>query len=142
MTYAIISCGKCKRQRIIDRAAASSKCPYCSMAAEHRGLRIIYENEDQAAVRGVLTGMHPFDVSVGNKPKTDRDPLSTLVYRYEHASDLEEKMELLSRGLTDIFGTFTLEDIEKIDEKNAEKIMKAMSERGHIHEVRYGRYRA
>ncbi|AIZ56767.1 hypothetical protein Mpt1_c08910 [Candidatus Methanoplasma termitum] len=142
MTYAIVSCGKCKRQRMIDRSATSSKCPYCSTSAEHKGLAVIFEDKDQNVVRDVLTGMHPFDVPEKKRSKIDHDPLSTLIYKYEHASDLEEKMELLSKGLTKIYDTFTIADVEKIDEKNAEKMLKAMSERGYVHEVKYGRYRA
>ncbi|MDR0309272.1 MAG: hypothetical protein LBH88_00735 [Candidatus Methanoplasma sp.] len=142
MTYAIISCGKCKRQRMIDRSSSSSACPYCNNTETHKGIRVIFEDKDQNVVREVLTKVHPFKVQEKKRSGTDPDPLSTVVYRYEHCRDLQSRVKLLSRGLTDIYGTFTLEDIEKVDEKNAEKLLKTMLELCLVHEVKYGRYRA
>ena len=142
MTYAIISCGKCKRQRIIDRSAVSSKCPYCSTVTEHKGLAVIFEHKDQSAVREALTRMNPFEVPEKKKRTADPDPLSTLIHNYETTTDIQKRMEILSKGLTKIYDTFSLSDVEKVDEKNAEKILKAMLEHGYVHEVRHGRYRA
>lgn len=116
MTYAIISCPKCRRRRMIDRSAASSACPYCGAVSEHRGLAVIFENRNQDAVRNAFSRMHSSEVPEKKKGDTDPDPLSTLMYRYEQCTDLQRKMELLAKGLTEIYGTFTLEDIEKIDE--------------------------
>ena len=65
-----------------------------------------------------------------------------MVYRYEHTSDLDEKMEILADGLTEIYGTFTLEDVEAIVGKRAEKMVAAMLDRCMISEVRHGQYRA
>ena len=140
MTYAIISCGNCKQRRIIDRSSVSSKCPRCGTQVEHKGLRVIFENNDQSTVREVLTRMSGTHVPEKKKPDVDKDPLSTLIYKYENCSGLEEKMALLSKGLTDIYGTFSVEDIKKVDEKNASKLLNAMLEQCYIHEVKYGRY--
>jgi len=142
MTYAVISCGKCKRQQIIDRSSVSSKCPYCGSDIEHKGLAIIFENKDQNIVRDALTQLNKFDVPEKKKRDIDHDPLSTLIFRYESCGDLQRRMELVSKGLTEIFGTFTLEDVRKIDEKNAEKLLEAMLELCYAHEVKYGRYSA
>lgn len=142
MTYAIVSCGKCKRQRMIDRSATSSKCPYCGTAAEHKGIAIIFEDKDQNKVRNVLIQMNPFEVPEKKRSGIDHDPLSTLIHRYESTADIPKKMMILSKGLTEIFDIFSLEDVEKVDEKNAEKILKLMLEHGYVHEVRHGRYRA
>jgi len=142
MTFAIVSCGKCKRQRVIDRSAASSKCPYCGTGAEHKSIAIIFEDKDQSKVRNVLTQINPFDIPEKKRSGADPDPISTLIYRYESTTDVQKKMIILSKGLTDIFDVFTLEDVEKVEEKNAEKILKAMLEHGYVHEVSHGRYRA
>ena len=143
MTYALIVCSKCKSQRMIDRSLAASKCPRCGMRAEHKGLAVIFEDKDQNVVREALTQLNSFDIPEKKKRRsTDHDPLSTLIYKYENCTDLQSKMELISKGLTDIYDTFTLDDIEKIDEKNAEKMLEAMLELCYVHEVRYGRYRA
>ncbi|MCL2032961.1 MAG: hypothetical protein FWG96_06835 [Methanomassiliicoccaceae archaeon] len=142
MTYAIISCSKCRRRRIIDRSSSSSICPYCSGTEEHKGLRVIFENKDQSVVRDALMRTHHIGIPEKKRTGADPDPLSTIIYRYEACKDLQEKMTLVSKGLTDLYGTFTLEDIEKIDEKNAEKLLSAMLELCLVREVRYGRYSA
>lgn len=73
---------------------------------------------------------------------SDIDPYSTLEYRYERTRSIEEKMEVLSKGLTEVYGEFTFEDLEKIEPKHAEKILKAMLVNGYVHETKYGRYTA
>jgi len=127
---------------MIDRSAASSKCPYCGTAAEHKGLAIIFEDKDQNKVRSVLTGMNPIDIPDKRKYGEDPDPLSTLIHRYETTKDVQKKMIILSRGLSDIYDIFTLADVERVDEKNAERVLKAMLEHGYVHEVSHGKYRA
>ncbi|MCL2295664.1 MAG: hypothetical protein FWC29_01100 [Methanomassiliicoccaceae archaeon] len=142
MTYAVISCSKCGHQRIIDRSSASSKCSHCGIRVEHKGLAVIFEDKDQSAVRDALTRLNSFDIPEKKKSDVDHDPLSTLIYRYENCTDLQKKMELVSCSLTEIYGTFSLEDVEKVDEKNAEKLLSAMLELCYVHEVKSGRYRA
>ncbi|MCL1811483.1 MAG: hypothetical protein FWG41_04640 [Methanomassiliicoccaceae archaeon] len=143
MTYAVVSCRKCKRDRMIDRSSSSSACPYCGTTAEHRGLAILFEHKDQNVVRGVLTQQHPFGAPEKKKRQgVDPDPLSTLVYRYENCTEPRKRIVLLSKGLTEICGTFTLEDVEKVDEKNAEKLLSTMLELCLVYEVEYGRYSA
>lgn len=143
MTYAIVTCRKCRNNRIIDRSSSSSKCPYCSTAAEHKELRILFEDNDQSVVREALSQLNGFEPPPQKeRPAVDHDPFSTLVYKYEKCRDLQDRMDLLSKGLTEIFGTFTLEDIEKVDPKNAEKMLKAMVDLCLIHETEYGRFRA
>ena len=65
-----------------------------------------------------------------------------MVYRYEHAADLDEKMEILSQGLTSIMGEFTLEDVEEVAGARAEKMLSAMLDRGFVYETRPGFYKA
>jgi hypothetical protein len=142
MTYAIISCKKCNRQRIIDRSSVSSKCPYCGTDAAHKDLKVIFENKDQKAVRDALTQIYPVDMPEKKERGADRDPLSTLTYRYESCTDPQVRMELLAKGLTEIYGAFTLEDVMKIDEKNSERLLNTMLENCLVYEVKYGKYRA
>jgi len=140
MTYAIVICRKCKRRRMIDRSSSTSNCPYCGAHAEHKDLRIIFENRDQNTVRNVLMKATQSNAPEKKRPAADSDPLSTLIYKYENCTDPQKKMELLSAGLTDIYGSFSLEDIEKVDEKNAERLLSTMLELCYVHEVKYGRY--
>lgn len=104
-----------------------------------------FESADQETVRAALdqaTGFTAPDTSEKRRRISHADPHSTMVYRYEHSRDLEERMEILAEGLTSIKGTFTLEDVREIDERNAEKLLEAMLDRCIVAEVRPGVYRA
>jgi hypothetical protein len=139
--YAAVACRHCKKYRIIDRSSLSSKCPFCGENCEHSSLQILFEDRDQAVVRNAIASMTGFVP----EPKTrtsDADPFSTLVHRYEKCSEIDEKMRVLSEGLTAILGTFTLEDVESVDPKNAKQLLRAMLELCLIHEVKYGVYKA
>lgn len=142
MMYAAVVCSVCKNNRIANLSSLSSKCPYCNTVADHKNIKIIFKDQDQSVVRDALAHLHESEMPVGkNRPDTDPDPLSTLVHRYERTTNLEDRMEILSEGLTRIFDTFTLEDIEKIDPENAEKMLSVMLDRCMIYEIGYGRYR-
>ena len=139
--YAAISCRSCSRYRIIDKTSASSKCPYCGADVKHRDLAILFEHIDQSIVRDAITQMTFVPEVTVKKKGDDPDPISTLIYQYERCRDIDEKMGILSAGLTKIYGTFTLKDIESVDQKNAERMLKAMLELCLIHEVEHGIYR-
>ncbi len=109
----------------------------------------IFECRDQETAREALGQAAGFEAPTpkevrDKKKKIEKaDPYSTMIYKYEHSSDLDEKMMVLAKGLTMIKGTFTVEDVEEIvGEKYAEKYVTSMLERCYIHEVGYGRYKA
>ena len=130
--------------RIIDRSTMESMCPYCDTSVQNRNLKILFQDKDQSVVRKALGKLSGFegDASERRKISSDTDPLSSLVYRYERCDSSETKMELLADGLTEIYGTFTLDDIEKIDPKNGKALLRAMLSECYISEVKYGKYRA
>lgn len=138
--YGIIICDFCKRYRIIDESSANSKCPFCGTSAEHKERKILFEDYDQKIVRDMLAHMSGFVPEEKPGNLSDADPLSSLAYRYEHTSDPYERMELLADGLTSILGSFSLEDVEEIDPKNAGKILKAMIDSGLVYESGPGRF--
>lgn len=141
--FAVIACIDCKRKRVIDKSDKASKCPYCGAKSEHKILKVYYQSEDASMCRAALNQITGFTENVVKKPiSEDIDPYSTLEYRYDHCRTLEEKMACLSEGLTKVYGEFTFEDLERIEPKNAEKMLKAMLVNGYVHETKYGRYSA
>ncbi len=143
--YGLVQCGVCRRPRIVDLSKAESACPYCACVQENSSVKCVFRSEDQDAVREALsqaTGFVPPDAAKKKEKIAEMDPYSTMVYRYEHCSDLDEKMEILAEGLTAIKGTFTIEDVREIAGDRAEKMVSAMLDRCIISEVRIGRYRA
>ena len=145
MTYGLCACGSCGRPRVVDLSKKTTRCPYCGTPLAGSAATPYYTSEDQAAVREALGrayGFTPPDEEAKRSRIAESDPYSTLAYRYEHCSGLETKMALLAKGLTEIKGEFTMEDVRGIAGDKAEKLVSAMLDRCLVIEVRPGRYKA
>jgi len=141
--YGIVQCFSCSRPRIIELKGKTSECPYCGNKDPVKDMKVHFRSDDQAEIRAAFNRFTGFEGSIEKKrARSDTDPYSSLVYRYEHCSSLDEKMEVLSKGLTELYGTFTLEDVEKLEPKNAEKMLKAMLDGCIVYETKYGHYKA
>ena len=114
MSYGLARCGSCGRPRIADLSKETSSCPYCGTSCESSRLQIVFSSDSQSAVREALaqaSGFVPPDAVRRRRRIEEADPCSTLIYRYERCSGLETKMAILAEGLTEIKGTFTMEDV-------------------------------
>lgn len=147
--YGLAICSSCGRARVIDKSSKSSSCPYCGNTERTDKVVFVYECRTQEKAREALAQASGFEApdpkdEKAKKRKLERaDPYSTMIYRYEHTSDLDEKMRILAKGLTKSKGTFTLEDVQEIvGEKNAERYIAAMMDRCYIAEVRPGQYKS
>lgn len=142
--YGLTICGVCRRPRVADKSYSTSTCPYCNVSERTKNLIFFYESSDINDVRRALseaTGFEAPDNSAKKKRIEESDPYSTMIYKFEHTSDLDEKLEILAEGLTSIKGTFTLEDIEEIVGGRAEKFVSAMLDRCIIAEIKPGIYK-
>lgn len=139
--FGIITCSGCSRNRIINLCDETTACPYCGQKAVTKDMRILYSDRDQSKVRDALaylSGTKPEE-----KKKIDRniDPMSSLEYRVENTNDIKDKMLVIAKGLTEIQGTFTVEDVEKFVPGKGEKYLKAMLNACIVYETGYGKYR-
>ena len=139
--YGIITCKGCGRNRIIDLADDTTKCPYCSHQSITKNSIVLFSDSDQSVVRDALNSMSGIELESKRKVDESIDPLSTLQYKVEHTSDVAAKMDLISEGLTRIKGEFTINDVEELVPGKGEKYVKAMLTECMIYEVGYGRYR-
>ncbi|MFA6642484.1 MAG: hypothetical protein WCS40_03680 [Methanomethylophilus sp.] len=141
--YAVVACSACKRLRVVDLHTKQSACPYCSHEDVHKDLQPFYRGRTQDHARqalGKLTGFTG-DGMARKHADPNTDPFSSLVYKYEHTAGLDSKMAVLAEGLTKIYGTFTLVEVEAVDPKNGPKMLKGMLAECYIAEVAYGRYK-
>lgn len=146
--YGLSICSRCGRARVIDKSSKSSSCPYCGNTERTDKMVFIYECRDQETARKALGEAAGFEAPSAKEERAKKrrienaDPYSTMIYKYENATDLDEKMQILAKGLTKVKGTFTIEDLEEIvGEKHAEKYISAMMERCYVAEVRPGQYK-
>lgn len=142
--YAVTPCS-CGSLRVIDLSSETSECPYCGKTIQNESARILYCDSDPKAARDALarlTGFEtpPEDLEVRRRIE-EADPISTLEYKYEGCSDPEQKMEMLAHGLTKIYGTFTIDDVRKIEARDPERVLKGMIELCIVFEAEPGRYK-
>ncbi len=142
--YAVTPCPR-GSLRVIDLSSETSECPYCGKTIQNGSARILYSDSDPKAARDALARLTGFEAPPEDpdlrKRIEEADPLSTLEYKYEGCSDPEQKMEMLAHGLTKIFGTFTIDDVRKIEARDPERILKGMIELCIVFEAEPGRYK-
>ena len=138
--FGIIGCSECGRKRIIDLSTESTKCPYCGNSVKTKLAAVIYKNSDQEIVRAAFDSYTGF-VMPDKVKGEDKDPMSTLAYKVEHISNVNDKMTLIAEELTRIKGTFTLEDVEELVPGKGEQYLKLMLTTCTAYEVGYGKYK-
>lgn len=140
--FAVVTCPGCKRMRIVDLSAKTSECAFCGTKSVVKELQPVCRCRTQETARehlAKLTGS-----AGGIEPKHARrstDPYSTLERDYEKAHSLEDKMEVMSKGLTRIYGEFTEDDVVRLDPKHGKKLLGMMLAECIVHETKYGRYK-
>ena len=146
--YGLSICSRCGRARVIDKSSKSSSCPYCGNTERTDKMVFIYECRAQETARkawGEAAGCEapsPKEERAKKRKIEKADPYSTMIYKFENSTDLDEKMQIIAKGLTKIKGTFTIEDVaEIVGDKHAEKYVSAMMDRCYIAEVRPGQYK-
>jgi len=141
--YGIVLCASCKRKRIADLRSGTSSCPYCNTVSKTGELTVLFSDVSQSVVREVFenadSSMYP---APRKKNENDPDPLSTLVYGYEHTSGAAERLAFLANGLTRLYGTFKESDVEELFPGEGKKMIKMMISADVIIEVSYGMYKA
>ncbi|MDR0791364.1 MAG: hypothetical protein LBE47_02365 [Methanomassiliicoccaceae archaeon] len=141
--YGIVVCASCKRKRIVDLGCETSVCPYCDRTNRLCDLAVLFSDGSQSVVREAFNNA---DSSKYPEPRKksgiDHDPVSTLIYRYEHASGTFEKLTVLAEGLTDINGNFTLADVEELFPGEGEHLLKQMMSADIVIEIHHGTFKA
>jgi len=139
--YGIVLCPGCGRKRIVDMRNKVSVCPYCNSSSNIEKTTILFSDKDQSVVRKVFENADASEYPVAKERGEDPDPLSTLVFEYEHTSGTLEKLTILASGLTKIYGEFTEDDVNENFPGNAEQMIRVMIAQGIIIESSFGRYK-
>jgi hypothetical protein len=140
--YGIVVCISCARKRIVDLGSETSLCPYCSTTSRVGELQVLYSNVSQDTVRKALKNIDSSKYREPEKKGKDPDPMSTLMYHYEHTADTRGKLMVLANGLTKIRGSFDGDDIEELFPGKGEKMIKMMMGGEIIIESGDGKYKA
>jgi hypothetical protein len=140
--FGIVLCSSCGRKRIADLRHGTSACPYCNKVTETSELKILFGASDQSKVRRAFSDMDGDRYPLPKKRTADDpDPLSTLVYTYEHTTGAEEKLTVLAEGLTRIKGCFDGNDLEELFPGTGEQLMRMMISADIVIEIKTGTFR-
>ena len=140
--YAIVTCPKCRKDRIIQLESGSTACPYCGTRTRTEDIVVRYRSNDSGIIRSVFargTGFTAPESGKEKDKKADLDPMSTLEYNYGKAKGVD-KLMCLAHGLTDIKGTFTVDDVERFEPGKGEDMIKKMIDALMVIENRPGEY--
>jgi len=141
--YGIVICAKCGRKRIADIGCRTSVCPYCSTSSPVDRMAVLFADKDQSVVRKVFESADSSKYPEARKRSgNDPDPLSTLVYEYEHTSGALEKLIVIAAGLTRIYGDFSEDDINASFPGKGERMIRMMVSLGIVIGSGCGRYRS
>lgn len=138
--YGIIGCSGCNSKRMIDLSDGVTVCPRCGRKMDTKRAAILFSDEDQKVVRSVFSTMTGF--ASEDDPLPDfKDPMDLLAFKVKHTSDVGLKLSTICDGLSEIKGTFTLDDVEQLVPGKGEKFVKIMLEECMIYEVSLGKYK-
>ena len=141
--YGIVVCRSCGKKRITDLRSETSTCPYCSKIGKVGDMDVLFSDKSQSVVRSVLNGAEASRYpEPRRKGDVDPDPLSTLVYEYEHTSGTVGKLTVLAQGLTRIKGEFTETDVDGLFPGEGKKLLEQMAACDVVIELRHGTYKA
>jgi hypothetical protein len=103
---------------------------------------VVFRDRDQSVVRRAFSSV---DSSKYPEPRKksdiDPDPLSTLVYEYEHTPGTIEKLTVLANGLTRIKGEFNEKDVEELFPGKGKAMLSNLISADLVIEIRFGMYK-
>ena len=136
--YAIVTCPFCRNDRMIDLDIELTSCPFCGKKFKSNSLVVKFQHENQTIVRDVLHKKSEVPVrdSSGNT-----DPVKKLAYLVSVTNDPAEQITMIAKGLSEIYGEFTEEQVEMVIPGKGKKYTRIMLEECIIHEVGYGKFK-
>jgi hypothetical protein len=149
MKYGIIVCPKCGMAKGVQTTKKTTTCQ-CGREIKLRRMKLRFQTDSpmelaksvaaaNAAIRG--GGQIPSE-----KRSRKKEPYSVIAERSEQARDPVDKMVAIAKGLTDLKGEFTEEDLGKvlqsIGKGSAEAMVSKLQRLNLIYETGEGKFRA
>jgi hypothetical protein len=109
-------------------------------------MKIIFSDTDQNVVRNAMNSIDSSKYEGIEKKKDpnakDPEPVSTLIYHYEHGEDMLQRLTVLANGLTTMKGTFDERDIDELFPGEGKKMLKMMISADIVINVGYEKFKA
>lgn len=136
--FAVVVCPGCHKPRGIKLSSQKSTCPRCGRSVEVRKALIHFQSPDVREIKAFINSMSGFCPPV--KEEECLDPWIALRDRVKSERDPEERLFVIASGLSEILGTFTVEDVERVVPGKGEAYLRLMVENTLVLEASPGRY--
>ena len=152
--YGVVLCSRCRKAMGVDLRNETASCQ-CGNMLKLKEMKKFFESLDQREVASAVARMNA-ELEGGTeewealaeefaKPDAD-DPYSRMVSEASTMADSQERLELVVRGLTDIQGSFTRDDLQKalrmLGVRKVDQCLELMLRESIIYEPETGVYRA
>lgn len=137
--FAVVICPGCHRPRGIKLSSQHSTCPRCGRNIEVRKARVNFQSPDAREIKAYINGMNDF-IEPASESSEDVDPWTALREEITREKDPEERLNVMASGLTDLLGSFTVEDLELLAPGKGESLLMRMVEHAVVLEIAPGVY--
>jgi hypothetical protein len=120
--YGVVVCSRCRKARAVDLRTNTARCQ-CGNQIDLKEAKKFFESFDQREVASAVGrlnaeisgGIEEWEELVGDKSKDDvGDVYSKIVSDASDVSEVQERIEIVARSLTNAFGSFTRKEMEKV----------------------------
>ncbi len=120
--YGVVVCSRCRKARAVDLRDKTARCQ-CGYQMKLKETKKFFESSDQREVAAAVArlnaemkgGTEEWEELAGETSKDEvSDIYSRIVAEASEATEVQERLEIVARGLTQIFGSFTKEEMEKV----------------------------
>ncbi|MCK4443269.1 MAG: DUF1922 domain-containing protein [Thermoplasmata archaeon] len=120
--YGVVVCSRCRKARAVDLRSKTARCQ-CGYQMKLKETKKFFESSDQREVAAAVArlnaemegGIEEWEELVGETSGDEvSDIYSKIVADASDASEVQERLEIVARGLTDTFGSFTKKELEKV----------------------------
>ena len=120
--YGVVVCSRCRKARAVDLRSKTARCQ-CGNQINLKEARKFFESSDQREVASAVGrlnaeiggGIEEWEKLAGDASKEEvSDVYSRIVSDASDATEVQERMEIVARGLTNAFGSFTKNEMEKV----------------------------
>ncbi len=152
--YGVVLCSRCRKAMGADLRNETASCQ-CGNVLKLKEMKKFFESTDQREVASAVArmnaelegGTEEWEALAEESAKPDADdPYSRMVSEASTLTDSQERMELVVRGLTDIQGSFTRDDLQKalrmLGVREVDKCLELMLRESVIYEPETGVFRA
>ncbi|MFA7341929.1 MAG: hypothetical protein WCY65_02005 [Candidatus Methanomethylophilaceae archaeon] len=136
--FAVVVCPGCRKPRGIKLSSQKSACPRCGRVIEVRKALIHFQSPDVREIKAFINALSDFSPPV--KEEESRDPWVALQDKIKAERDPEERLCVIASGLSEILGTFTVIDVERVVPGKGEAYLRLMVENALVLEASPDRY--